>query len=113
MGGLMNDNIPNLNQKKDEKNEEENNGERDSERFKLILRKIEFFKEKDVDVHIDLHNVFDQTTDDIIRRFYNGKIKDIGSDFILFVDRKAGEVFIFINEIRTIEQFIVNNGGGR
>jgi len=68
---------------------------------KNINTKVEFFKEKNVKVHIDCSN-----------RFYNGMILDTESkkDFLILIDDKLGEVPIMFEEIVNIEPFKEDGG---
>jgi|TARA_R100000501_G_C2541167_1_gene59832 hypothetical protein len=62
-----------------------------------MKRKAEFYKIKKIDVHLNLKS----------GKFYNGKIIDVESDFLILIDRKLGEVPVFFYEIRdgVIEPF--------
>ena len=51
-----------------------------------------FFKNKRF-LHIELKN----------KRFFNGEIIEVNSDFIIFYDRMIGEMPIFFSEIYSME----------
>lgn len=54
-----------------------------------VTQKLEFYKKNNTKIHIQLQN----------KRFYNGFIKEIGSDFIVLNDSVLGEIIFFISEI--------------
>jgi len=61
-----------------------------------MIRKAQFFLEKQVTVHISCEK----------NRFYNGLIiKIVGENYILINDRMYGETPIYFSEIYSIERF--------
>lgn len=58
----------------------------------LIEKKANHYSKEAKIIHITLDN----------GRFYNGKIKYIGIDFLLFEDRKLGDIAIYFIEILDI-----------
>jgi len=58
----------------------------------LATKKAKFYSDSSTSVHISLSNF----------RFYNGKIKEIGTDFLLLDELKFGEVCAFFCEIEDI-----------
>ena len=60
----------------------------------LIHKKVNFFYEKNVAVHISKSNSW----------FHNGYIKEINSDFLILADEKEGDMPIFFMEIVDIEK---------
>ena len=61
--------------------------------------KLDFYKKNKINTHINLIN----------RRFYNGTILEVGSNFFVVKDRMIGEVLVIFDEIANIEPF--NQGG--
>ena len=71
-----------------------------------IRRKAEFFKGKNIAVHISKKNHW----------FHNGFIKEINKDFLILTDEIEGEMPIFFIEIieiqkREEEKSSIGNGG--
>lgn len=58
-------------------------------------RRVELFFKKKINIHID---TFD-------KRFYNGLIIEIGTDFLLMQERVLGQTFILFSQIETIEPY--------
>jgi len=58
----------------------------------VIKKKAQFYLDTNTPIHIPLSN----------NRFYNGKIKYIGADFLLIEELKFGEVYAFFLEIEDI-----------
>lgn len=54
-----------------------------------MKKRIEYFSEEKRKIHISLKN----------GKFYNGYIKEIRLDFIIFKDQVLGEIPIWFNEI--------------
>jgi len=61
----------------------------------MIKQKCDFFFENNKTIHILKND----------GQFYNGLILEICDDFIILIDRKVGEVPIFLSEINKIEPF--------
>ena len=59
----------------------------------ILKAKAEFFKEKDILVHISITGM----------RFYNGEIDSIDDKKIILIDEKLGELVVYFSEIKSIE----------
>lgn len=60
-----------------------------------LKEKVKFYHEREIVIHISLNNDF----------FYNGKIKEISAEFIIFEDKLSGEMPIFFREIKNVEPY--------
>jgi len=65
-----------------------------NEMNEMIRKKAEFFKDKNLAVHISKKNNW----------FHNGLIKEINQDFLILVDEIEGEMPIFFIEIIEIQK---------
>jgi len=65
-----------------------------NEQEKIIKKKLEFFKNQKVAVHISKKNEW----------FHNGKILEIQGDLIILDDEKNGAMPIYFEEIKDIEK---------
>ena len=59
-----------------------------------LYQRAEFFKSKDLSVHITKKNSW----------YHNGKILDLKHDFIILLDEREGEIPIFFSEILEISR---------
>ena len=66
----------------------------DEEMNEIMKKKAEFFKDKNLAVHIIKKNTY----------FYNGFITEIHSDFLMLIDAVDGEMPIFFAEIKEIRK---------
>lgn len=69
---------------------------------KDIYEKALFYFNKKVIVHIS----FDLLAD---KSFYNGLIIEISEDRLIIKDRKLGETFVHLSEIKSIEPYMEKN----
>lgn len=65
-----------------------------NEELMVIKRKAQFYKDKNICVHISKK----------IGWIHNGFIKEISSDFLILDDEREGEMPIFFLEIKEIEK---------
>jgi len=65
-----------------------------NEMNEMIRKKAEFFKDKNLAVHISKKNNW----------FHNGLIKEINNDFLILIDEIEGEMPIFFIEIIEIQK---------
>ena len=65
-----------------------------NEMNEITRKKAEFFKDKNLAVHISKKNNW----------FHNGLIKEINQDFLILVDEIEGEMPIFFIEIIEIQK---------
>lgn len=65
-----------------------------NEQNDIIRRKLEFFKDKNIVIHISKKNGW----------FHNGKILEIASDFFILDDEKSGAMPIYFIEIKEVEK---------
>ena len=76
-----------------------------NEREEVIIKKLEFFKERNIAVHIVKNNNW----------FHNGIIKEINNDLLILTDEKEGDMPIFFMEIVDVEKreekISTGNGG--
>jgi len=78
-----------------------------NETNEVIRKKAEFFKNKNLAVHISKKNNW----------FHNGFIKEIHYDFLMLIDEIEGEMPIFFDEIYEIQKredkndISIGNGG--
>ena len=64
------------------------------EREEIIRKKILFYFQQDLAVHIKKHNNW----------FHNGVIKSVESDHCILIDEKEGEMPIFFSEIFEVQK---------
>lgn len=65
-----------------------------NEQNDIIRKKLEFFKDKNIAIHISKKNGW----------FHNGKILEITGDFFIIDDEKTGAMPIYFIEIKEIEK---------
>jgi len=63
----------------------------------MIMKKCKVFLEKNINIHIDRKNN---------KGFYNGYVREIKADFIMFEDSKFGLLPVFYSEMFEPEPFI-------
>lgn len=62
--------------------------------YETIIKKAEVYKDKNIVVHITL-----------LSKFYNGKIKFIGDDYLMLEERKLGETIVLFCEVKDIDPY--------
>ena len=64
----------------------------EEQEIKVLKGKINYFHEKEIDIHIILNS----------GQFYNGSIIEESADFFILNDFKLGDVPVFYIEIRNV-----------
>ena len=62
----------------------------------IIKEKCEFYLEKQIPIHV-------VTVD---ARYYNGVLVDVNDTRLILLDKKYGEMFIVLEEIKNVEPYI-------
>ncbi len=60
-----------------------------------LKRRLELFFEHKINVHIDTYD----------KKYYNGLILEIGSDFIFIQERVVGKTFVLFSQIENLEAY--------
>jgi hypothetical protein len=60
-----------------------------------LKRRLELFFEHKINVHIDTYD----------KKYYNGLILEIGSDFIFIQERIVGKTFVLFSQIENLEAY--------
>jgi|TARA_Y100000034_G_scaffold87714_1_gene105187 hypothetical protein len=64
-----------------------------NERNDILMKKLKFFKSKNISVHISKNNGW----------FHNGKILELQGDLVIIKDKKTGAIPIYFLEIKEVE----------